>query len=234
MRDSLLTFRAARTRLFAKKFNSLDSTATLNFFNCRPVPPNAYRVLFIGDSLTIHGRTAKLWDHFSGMAASTPEKDFVHIFTSHLQQSAKQPVEIFYNNGGNGKIGSMLHYLKTCPALRPNLAVIQGGENDKFDDTFRSIYPELVGFYACPRIILGDWLSEEKSEFGSMCAASLGVPFVNMFDIAKNPLNSGDGGPYNLPDVALHPNDSGMAAIAHALMERFENLAISDLASTEQ
>jgi hypothetical protein len=33
-------------------FNSVDSTHILTYFNYRPMPPNAYRVLFIGDSLT--------------------------------------------------------------------------------------------------------------------------------------------------------------------------------------
>jgi hypothetical protein len=34
-------------------FNSVDSTHNLTYFNYRPMPPNAYRVLFIGDSLNL-------------------------------------------------------------------------------------------------------------------------------------------------------------------------------------
>lgn len=206
----------AVNRLFAKKFNAVDSTAVLDFFNARPIPPNAYRVLFIGDSLTIHGRSRKLWDYFSGMAASCPEKDFVHLSMRYIQEMRQEPVEILYNNGGNGKIESMFLYLKMHPELLPDLVIFQGGENDAFDENFRATYRSILGEFS-RMIVLGDWWSDEKSEFSRHECSRFGIPFADLRAIERDPANSGDGGPYGIDGVAKHPNDAGMMAISHAI-----------------
>src|ERR1700761_7798771 len=112
----------------AQAFNSVDSTHNLTYFNYRPMPPNAYRVLFIGDSLTYHGQTPNLWNYDSGMAASAPERDFVHLVAKHIQEKLPaKPVETLIDNGGNGKIGSMLAYIAKHPELKPSLVILQGG-----------------------------------------------------------------------------------------------------------
>jgi lysophospholipase L1-like esterase len=221
-------------RLITKKratFNSVDSTAIIDFFNSRPVPSNAYRVLFIGDSLTIHGRSPKLWDYFSGMAASSPDKDFVHLSMQHLQAMlGPRPVEGFYNNGGDGKLESMYLYLKMHPELDPDLVVLQGGENDSFDENFRTVYRLLLNEFS--RVIaLGDWWSDEKSEFSKQECSRFGFPFVDLRSIEKVTQNSGNPGPYGVSGVALHPNDAGMSAIASAVVLGLREYMQSDFTS---
>jgi hypothetical protein len=80
---------AAKTILSAQtdapQFNASDATSVLDAINSRPVPPNAFRVLFIGDSLTLHQPVTGLWDHFMGMAATAPANDFVHLAAAHMQ-----------------------------------------------------------------------------------------------------------------------------------------------------
>ena len=205
------------------KFKQIEGLAVLDFFNSRPIPGNAYRLLFIGDSLTLHGVAPNIWDSLSGMAASRRDKDFIHLFTHFVQQTTSQPVEIFYNNGGDGRIGSMLRYAQKHPELQPDMVVIQGGENDAFDSDFRSIYVELLNTYSCPRIVLGDWWSDSKSKFANLCANGLGIPFVNINNLYIEGSHSGDGGPYNNVDVSRHPNDKGMAAIAGLLFATYES-----------
>jgi hypothetical protein len=210
----------------AQSFNSVDTTHNLNYFNNRPMPPNAYRVLFIGDSLTYHGQTANLWNYDSGMAASSPDKDFVHLVTKHIQEKlGTRPVEILINNGGNGKIGTMLSYLKNHPELRPDLVILQGGENDPFDDVFQQTYRSLLGFYQStktPYIVLGDWWNDSKSAFAREQALAQGYAWVELTAIDKHPEMSGDGGPYHIDGVAKHPNDQGMKAIADAVSAQFD------------
>jgi hypothetical protein len=212
----------------APQFNASDATSVLDAINSRPVPPNAYRVLFIGDSLTLHQPVAGLWDHFMGMAATAPTNDFAHLAVDHIHSKMKmRPVEVFYDNGGRGKIGPMLHYYMDHPELKPDLVVLQGGENDPFDETFRTTYRALLHIYNPPTtrmIVLGDWNSKEKSQFEEDETKSLGVPFVHLTEIHADLTNSGDGGPYHIGGVAAHPNDKCMQAIARAIEFNFDRL----------
>ena len=203
----------------APVFNSVDTNAILDFFNQRPIASTGYRVLFIGDSLTIHGQVPNLWDAYTGMAASSAENDFVHLITQRLQSQTKQrPIEILYDNGGNGRLGTMLAYYQSQPSLAPDLIILQGGENDTFDSVFREQYLQLLAL-STREIVLGDWFSDEKSAFEKTAAAKRGLPFVNLRVIQRNPRNSGFDGPYHVAGVAMHPNDAGMAAIATAVIQ---------------
>jgi hypothetical protein len=210
-----------------QRFNAVDATVALDCINSRPVPPNAYRILFIGDSLTMHASTRRLWDHFSGMAASEADRDFVHLVTAHIQSRlGSRPVEIFYDNGGNGKIGPMLDYLRNRPNLQPNLVVLQGGENDVFDTQFQTTYKSLLHFF--PRtavIVLGDWWSSKKSSFEQQEAVAVGYSFINLTALYADSSNSGYAGPYKVKGVAMHPNDKGMNQIAGAISAKFDQLA---------
>lgn len=173
--------------------------------------------MFVGDSLTLHGSLRGAWDVASGMAASSPEKDFVHLVVAGIQRTIDQPVEALYNNGGNGKIREMLEYLQV-KRFDPDLVIIQGGENDK---SLR-YYPQLLDHFSCPRIVLGDWYSKDKSDYVEGLCKTRNLPFVSLYDIASDKRNSGWGGPYNRKDVATHPNDSGHAAIAEAILAKVE------------
>jgi hypothetical protein len=212
--------------LVAQAFNSVDSTPTITYFNYRPMPQNSYRVLFIGDSLTYHGQTPNLWNYDSGMAASSPDKDFVHVVSRHIQSKlGARPTEIMINNGGNGKIGSMLAYLRNHPDLKPSLVILQGGENDPFDASFRERYTALLDFYKTsktPYIVMGDWWNDNKSDFGRREALARGYAWIDLISFDKQTDLRGDGGPYHVDGVAKHPNDKGMMTIADAIDDEFD------------
>lgn len=45
------------------------------------------RVMFVGNSITLHGRLPSIgWDHEWGMAASAKEKDYVHIIKGRIRE----------------------------------------------------------------------------------------------------------------------------------------------------
>lgn len=200
--------------------NSRETLSLLEFINNRPIPPDSYKVMFVGDSLTLHGTLRGAWDVASGMAASSPEKDFVHLVVAGIQKTTDSPVEALYNNGGNGKIRDMLEYLQV-KRFDPDLVIIQGGENDKLE-SLREHYPQLLDHFSCPRIVLGDWYSKEKSDYSEGLCRSRNLPFVSLYDIASDKRSSGWGGPYSRKDVASHPNDFGHAAIAQAVLSKVE------------
>jgi hypothetical protein len=212
--------------------NSIDATAALDWYNSRPVPPNAYRVLYIGDSLLIVGPTPGLWPRYCGMAATDTARDYLHITAAHIQRAlAPRPVESLMDNGGNGKIAAMLEYLGHHPELKPDIVVLQGGENDPFDESFRQTYSKLMDLYHVPLIVLGDWWSTEKSAWESQQAVQRGGAFVNLVTINSLPSNSGYGGPFNNPDVARHPSDAGQDAIAQEVNEAFDRLRPAPVSS---
>src|ERR1700678_2947065 len=58
--------------------------------------PNAYRILFIGDSITRHNTNPDIlarlgWDHIAGMAASSEDKDYVHLLAAKIQGMIAPP-----------------------------------------------------------------------------------------------------------------------------------------------
>lgn len=205
-----------------KGLNSQNTTGALDFINSRPIPPNALRVLFIGNSLTMHAVTPGVWDIASGMAASSPEKDYVHLVVKGMQEREARPVEALYNNGGNGKLAETLEYLQ-FRILNPDIVFIQGGENDAFDDRFRAIYPALLDHYSAPRIIIGDWYEKQKSDYVRDLCLRRNIPFVQIYHLFANPSMSGNAGPYRFKGVSTHPNDVGMAAIAMEVLEIIQN-----------
>ncbi len=196
----------------------------IDVFKGETVSEDAYRILFIGDSLTLHGPAKGVWDDHCGMAASSLEKDFAHLFATRVQRDlAPRPVAVYH--AATGKLAAMLDKLKAQPGIRPHLVVFQGGENDKFDDAFRRDYRELIAFYRRAKvdgkpvkaIVLGDWYNAKKGVFDKTVADANGYPFIDLYAIHQRPGTFGNAGPYNHPGVASHPNDTGMKAIADAL-----------------
>jgi lysophospholipase L1-like esterase len=136
-----------------------------------------------------------------------------------------RPVEVLLNTGGNGKLDSMLAYLKRHLELRPDLVVLQGGENDAFDEAFRRNYIALLDFYKPALVIvLGDWWQGEKSEWEKAEAHARAFPFVDLLSLYADKSNSGDGGPYGIDGVAHHPSTNGHKAIAHGIIAAFDRL----------
>lgn len=196
----------------------------LRFFNRRPMPANAYRVLFNGGSLTFHAPLAGIWGSYGGMAASALERDYVHLFVEALARELQpRPVEPLIN--GAGYLRELTAQLSDLVGPPPDVVVIQGGESDPWNEAFPLTYENFatdlgrVGATPGCVIVLGDWYSPERSRCSQEIARRHGWPWIDLHAIHQNPGHCGDGGPYAHAGVATHPNDVGMQAIADALMQ---------------
>jgi hypothetical protein len=129
-------------------------------------PPQAaapYRILFVGDSITMHGtnpevlRTLK-WDHACGMAATKLENDYCHQLAAMIQSRLPgRTVQICYPlpsldgtmaaaKWGVGSAGFYADSIGSSDALPPDVVVIQLGEHERPQDgleTVRSNYDRL-------------------------------------------------------------------------------------------
>lgn len=162
------------------------------------------------------------------MAASTYERDFMHLFTLALTlELSPRPVEPLINAAR--RMSDIAEQISDIIGPPPALVVIQGGENDVWDDSFSARYEAYLTTLTqglstnAQVIVLGDWYSAEKSDCGRAIAAARGWPWVNLFALQQDGNLSGDGGPYSHEGVASHPNDSGMKAIAGELLKAWKD-----------
>jgi hypothetical protein len=168
-------------------------------------PPATSRtnLLFLGNSLTYYPTSATYNGDISqwgqggwGMAASAPEKDFVHIVAT----AQKLPF-IAMNLADNERDGAAPLPAFTVGA--GTVVVLQLGDNG-----LAAKYSELVGrAKAGAKVVcLSSWGSwpDRDAAMKSQCQASGGT-WVDISDLRQSSINVGAYG---------HPNDTGMAQIA--------------------
>jgi lysophospholipase L1-like esterase len=209
---------------------------------------DAYRILFVGDSITRHGfnkNTEKKlgWGHLAGMAASAEASDYAHRFADLVQQRCPgRHVEIyFHTSGGGGSAAERLSAIDDVKPIEPHLVVIQLGEHEKLatgEDEFRSNYAALLNEFVQqkprPQILCtgvwspGDgsktnytgWTARVEAIMKEECAKR-NIPLASVEKYALDPSCSGWG---SSRGVQWHPNDKGHLGYATALMECYKQI----------
>ena len=202
--------------------------------------PNAYRILFVGNSITRHGRAPERlkWNHISGMAASCEKNDYAHVFAAAVQKSMpKRKVEISFADVNKLRIHKGNNPLP--PGLQvPHLVIIQTGEHEgpkqAISETERIYSDYIVSPFLKlkpqPRIICvglwyptnnqaySGWVKGIDDAYRKVCSRS-NISYVSVESIARNPKCRGWG---EHPGVRWHPNDKGMRGYADLLLKAFE------------
>ncbi|MBF8720179.1 SGNH/GDSL hydrolase family protein [Pseudomonas guariconensis] len=212
--------------------------------SCRKTS-GAYRILFIGDSITLHGvsdwtRKSLGWTHVSGMAASKPGKDYASGLVNRIASQRKQQVvSCFHTYGGSGKALERLHAMNEVADSDPDLVIIQLGEHEKESDgesALRKSYAALLqaakSLPSKPIVLaVGPWSGAARSPAGEYAgwpgvidrvmastAAEKGVPYRSVRDISFIPETKGWG----VSDgVKWHPNDIGHSLYAERLFRMY-------------
>lgn len=192
------------------------------------------KILFLGNSITLHGPAPKIgWEGNWGMAASSQQKDFVHLLSSKIAAAAGgQPVVKIRNIADferNLSTYDVRAGLKDELNLQPDLIVIAIGENvaalntdeakEKFKTAFTGLLKELKQ-HGRPTIFVRSsfWANSAKDEILQTVCEEAGGIFVDNRKLGADETNYARAErKFEHAGVAAHPGDKGMQAIADAL-----------------
>ncbi|MBN2311353.1 MAG: hypothetical protein JXR94_20420 [Candidatus Hydrogenedentes bacterium] len=196
------------------------------------------RILFLGNSITLHGPSESIgWTGNWGMAASAAEKDYVHLVLQALTKPAASGVPApksmirniadFEREYGTYPIEEKL---RECIDFEPDLLILAIGENvpelasEEAETQFYERVAELLKAFqkdGSPTIIVrsGFWPSSNKDGCLKRAAADVGAIYVHIGELAKNEANYvRSERQIEHSGVAAHPGDTGMKAIADAIV----------------
>lgn len=189
------------------------------------------RYLFVGNSITLHGKNEALgWDKECGMAASCPEKDYVHLLMARL--TVDEPDAAFALCQVSAwekdyKIGhESLPRYEAARDFGADVIVMRFLENcpkDGFDaPLFTQKCRELLSFLSgekSPRVIYTTpfWRHPGEEAVRALAKAE-GATLVHLSDLGEQDEMKALG-LFEHAGVARHPGDRGMAAIAHRIYQ---------------
>lgn len=190
------------------------------------------QILILGNSITIHPPSPAIgWYGNWGMAASSKDKDFVHLIGTALG-SRIDPVNLseWEALGINYDLAKLNQYF----TKQPDLIIIRLGENIRNHANLKQAFKNLIAYVKkqnpnAKLIITGRfWKNVEIENILSQCATEDHIAFVNLdqLEIGENVSFLGasiigeDGLPHPVTDqgIANHPGDLGMRRIADCIL----------------
>lgn len=205
------------------------------------VDPQAFKVLFVGNSITRHGVYKELgWNHEAGMAASSEANDYAHITVKLLQKAMpKRKVEFYYGNV-NLLINAKEQVKEPLTVLgnnlpKPDLIIVQTGEHEgpnKSNKEVATLYEDkiikpLVSLKV-PILAVGVWYPTDNqpypawvknidNTYQNICK-KYKIDFASVEKYARDP-KCRNWGTHDA--VKWHPSDAGMNGYATEIMNMF-------------
>lgn len=194
------------------------------------------RVLFLGNSITLHGPKADIgWTGNWGMAASSEDKDYVHLvqagLTRHIGAAPEMRVRNIADFERNYSTYEVKTQLQEVLAFDPDLVVLAIGENvsglssDKARVEFKEAVMRLLNALVekrRPRIVVRSsfWADPAKDAVLRESCDAVRARFVDAGPIGKDPSNAARAErPFKHDGVAGHPGDKGMQALADVILK---------------
>ena len=201
------------------------------------VKPSAIRrILFLGNSITLHGPKADIgWAGNWGMAASSEAKDYVHLVTGAIAQHTGSMPEMMIRNIADFERNyadyDVESQMKDFFAFDPDLVVLAIGENvpalgsEDAKAQFKAGVMKTLGCALAkrhPLVVVRSsfWADPAKDEVLRIAcqeadaifvdAGPLGCEEANMARSERSFANDG---------VGSHPGDRGMKALADAIAQ---------------
>lgn len=219
----------------------------------------ADRILFLGNSITLHGPKPDIdWSGNWGMAATAQSKDYIHRLTTAINATTGGSLTVSPVGGGGAdnivSIADSLErgyssytnsQLQTQINYHANIVVLQFGENidmGSFDGvTFKSRLETLVSGLKTssnPNIFMTGEILASNSVVDAIKQQVCGEDpmhrvFVDMSAFRADPTNRASSeGMFSDPGVQWHPGDKGMQFIAGTLYAAMESRAAAPEPST--
>jgi hypothetical protein len=199
-----------------------------------------FRVLFLGNSITIHGPKPEIgWTGDCGMAASAQEKDFVHLLLQRLAALAGGTTpEARIANIADFERGFASYdggeWFEALANFQADMLVLAIGENvaaltaEQDQAQFGAAVSALLARMSLkkkPAIYVRStfWPDPVKDAALQQACADSGATYVDISHLAADEQNyARSEREFIHAGVAAHPGDAGMAAIAAAIWEAIQ------------
>lgn len=191
------------------------------------------RLLFLGNSITLHSPKPDIgWTNRCGMAASSRDKDYVHLVASAFAAEDNLAPHLFIRNIADFETGGYKsNYtagLTNEVAFAPEIVVIAVGENvsgfaDAADqEAYCSALAAMGQLFfnaGAQRVILRSpfWQSDTKAALTQAAAERIGATYVDGGAIGADRDNWAIG-LFEHSGVAAHPGDEGMRKLADQIV----------------
>jgi alpha-galactosidase len=215
------------------------SRLLLVFFSLLCFFPTSYaqpqKILFVGNSITKHGPKADIdWHGNWGMAATSEDKDYVHLVTKALAAKHGAQPEILVKNVADferNHVGyDIAGKFADAAAFKADLIILCIGENvaalktpEAQADYQAQVTALLKALKTNPKAAIivrsSFWANPAKDSAMRQACEAVGGTFVDIGALSKDEQNyARSERPYKHAGVANHPGDRGMAAIAEEIV----------------
>ncbi len=198
---------------------------------------NGLKVLFLGNSITwVPPVPHHDWFNSCGMAASGPEKDYLHIVMSKVKEKYPESGHCIAQLASwernywdreflEGKYSDALEY-------DADVIIVRIGENVPVQElqnhSFHDAYKDMINYFNPngDKIVIvttSFWYAGTRDKIMCDVATELGVPLVRLGDLGELPEMKAIG-LFEHKGVAAHPGDKGMAAIADRIWAELSKL----------
>ena len=217
------------------KKNTVDSSGQIkdsDFVKFHNPNGKGLRVMFVGNSITLHNVKPEIgWFNYCGMAASTAEKDYVHLLEKRI--SKKHPDAAFCicqvaSWEREYKRGKELYSLYSrARSFSADIIIFRFVENITVDsytpeiflEEYKCLFDYLNGKGDAELIVTTGFWKHPADECIRAFASNLGIPVVELSDLGELDEMKAIG-LFEHGGVANHPGDKGMKAIADRIMNQ--------------
>ncbi|MBQ7374231.1 MAG: SGNH/GDSL hydrolase family protein [Clostridia bacterium] len=198
------------------------------------------KVLFIGNSITRHEIKSEIgWDGDWGMAASSRDKDYVHITVKLLEETFEK-VDYCIANCGEWELNyfndEIISNWQKAREFCADLVIVRIGENiwqakEHFNNSPIALHFDKMVKYFCKnenaKVVLTNlfWNIDVIDDAIERVAKENGYEFVSIGDLGNASENKALGKFWH-EGVSVHPNDLGMKRIAERIVEKIKRLKL--------